>query len=150
LYRKQVGEYGLNDIVIFQDHRPHDEVIREAAGSDLLLLFIGKGQGHEGVYTGKIFEYIRLDVPVLAMVPVPGDAEALIRSTGTGLAVDFDDTDSIRDGLSRYYDLWQKRILRKEYLAGKNREQVRQYERRLQAGEFSAVFEKVLSRRSLP
>lgn len=62
---------------------PHKENIKELVKADALLLIINEGKGTEGVFTGKIFEYIRTGKRVLGIVP-KGVARDLIVETNTG------------------------------------------------------------------
>jgi glycosyltransferase involved in cell wall biosynthesis len=71
------------DIIEHKDYIPHKESIDELCRANALLLIIDEGKGSEGIYTGKIFEYIRTGKPILGMVP-DGVARDLILNTKTG------------------------------------------------------------------
>ena len=47
----------------------HRDSIQMLYNSDILLLIISKVEGAENFYSGKIFEYIRADREILAIVP---------------------------------------------------------------------------------
>jgi glycosyltransferase involved in cell wall biosynthesis len=61
----------------------HKESLIELCRANALLLIIDEGPGSEGIYTGKIFEYIRSGKIVLGIVP-DGVAKDLIVETKTG------------------------------------------------------------------
>lgn len=78
----------------------HDEAVAEILAADLLLLVIGGGKEARGVLTGKIFEYIRAERPILLIGPCDGDAAALLREHASCTVVSPDDSDGIVTALS--------------------------------------------------
>lgn len=95
-----VAGRGLSDVVTLARFRPHDESLAALASADAALLFIAPGSKSRGTYTGKLFEYLGLGVPVLAMSP-PGVAADLIAEASAGWTVPPDDPDAIRAALAR-------------------------------------------------
>ena len=65
----------------------------------MLLLIPDAGGRGKGVLSGKVFEYIAAQRPILALVPPDGAAADLIRETGAGVVAPPDDVDAIRDAL---------------------------------------------------
>ena len=65
--------------------------------SEALLLLIPEAGGRgSGVLSGKVFEYLAAERPILAAVPPDGAAAELIRETGAGVVVAPDDVDALR------------------------------------------------------
>jgi glycosyltransferase involved in cell wall biosynthesis len=76
--------------------------------SEVLLLLIPESGGRgKGVLTGKIFEYLAAERPILAAVPPDGAAAQLVRETGAGIVVPPDDVDAIREALVDLHRRWQ-------------------------------------------
>lgn len=71
------------EVIEHENYVPHKESLKELCSADALLLIIEDGKGSNGIYTGKIFEYIRTGKPILGMVP-DGVAKDLILNTKTG------------------------------------------------------------------
>lgn len=71
------------EVIEHKNYVPHKESLKELCSADALLLIIEDGKGSNGIYTGKIFEYIRTGKPILGMVP-DGVAKDLILNTKTG------------------------------------------------------------------
>ena len=70
--------------------------------SDALLLLIPDAGGRgKGVLSGKVFEYLAAERPILAAVPPDGAAAELIRETGAGVVAAPDDVDALRAALRR-------------------------------------------------
>jgi glycosyltransferase involved in cell wall biosynthesis len=68
--------------------------------SDALLLLIPEASGRgKGVLSGKVFEYLAAERPILAAVPPDGAAADLIRETGAGVVAPPDDVAALREAL---------------------------------------------------
>jgi hypothetical protein len=72
----------------------------------LLLIPDAEGRGR-GILSGKVFEYLAAERPILALVPPDGAAAALLRSTGAGVVVAPDDVDGIERELTAMRDRWR-------------------------------------------
>jgi glycosyltransferase involved in cell wall biosynthesis len=106
--REFVEELGLGDRVELLDYVPRRESLRLQRDSDALLLLIPEAGGRgRGVLSGKVFEYLAAERPVLAVVPPDGAAAELIRETGAGVVAAPDDADAIRDALVELYGCWR-------------------------------------------
>ena len=76
--------------------------------SEALLLLIPEADGRgRGVLSGKVFEYIAVGRPILAVVPPDGAAAELIRETGAGVVVAPDDVEGIGEGLAQLHARWR-------------------------------------------
>jgi len=76
--------------------------------SEALLLLIPEAGGRgRGVLSGKVFEYLAAERPVLAVVPPDGAAAALIRETGAGVVVAPDDVAGIKAALESLHVRWR-------------------------------------------
>jgi hypothetical protein len=80
-------------------YMPHLLAIRELMNADGLLLIIGGGEANKGVLTGKIFEYLRANKPILLLGPTDGEAAQLVERCGAGIAVQAHDISRIAQAL---------------------------------------------------
>src|SRR5690606_22908926 len=107
IYEKVINsyseKYGLVDSISSYGYLPHKESIQMLFNSDIILLVIGKGKGSRNFYTGKIFEYIRSDRPILAIVPEDGVAADVINETKTGIVVDPEKIKGVAEALEKMY-----------------------------------------------
>jgi glycosyltransferase involved in cell wall biosynthesis len=100
--RQLVEEPGLEAIVAFHGFVPREEALRRIAEADAALTLLGAGPGMEMFVGAKLFDYIGLDRPILAVVP-PGDAGRVLADLGWGIAAD-PTPEGVADGLSRLID----------------------------------------------
>jgi glycosyltransferase involved in cell wall biosynthesis len=76
--------------------------------SEALLLLIPEADGRgKGVLSGKVFEYLAAERPILAAVPPDGAAAALIRETGAGVVASPDDPKAIGEALRSLHERWR-------------------------------------------
>lgn len=88
----------------FMEYR---DVLAEQHAADLLLLYVAPGAGSQGVYTGKVFEYVGAQRPILALVPEDNVCVPLVTDAGTGIVVNPDDIDAIATAIEQAYDTWR-------------------------------------------
>jgi glycosyltransferase involved in cell wall biosynthesis len=123
--REYVRELGLDGRVELIDYVPRRESLRLQRDSDVLLLLIPDAEGRgRGVLSGKVFEYLAAERPVLAVVPEDGAAAALIRESGAGLVAGPDDVAAIRDALLTLHERWRRGALEQPPLSSEWRERL--------------------------
>lgn len=88
------------------DYVPHKELDTYRQQADVLLLILATSADNVGNHSGKLFEYIASNRPILGILPPGGVAEELINETQTGLAVD-GDVKAIADGIESLYQRWK-------------------------------------------
>ncbi|MCF8461104.1 MAG: glycosyltransferase family 4 protein [Flavobacteriales bacterium] len=91
--RNRVGEVAAR--CEFTGYLNHDKAIEKAASCSILLLVIPKVEANKGILTGKIFEYLALKRPILAIGPIDGDAGRILNETGAGKMFGYSDEDGI-------------------------------------------------------
>ena len=76
----------LGDRLRLLPYAPRTESLALQRDSEALLLLIPEAGGRgKGVLSGKVFEYVAVGRPILAVVPPDGAAAELIRETGAGV-----------------------------------------------------------------
>ncbi len=76
--------------------------------SEALLLLVPEAGGRgRGVLSGKVFEYLAAERPILAAVPPDGAAAELVRETGAGVVAPPDDVDAIGAALADLHARWK-------------------------------------------
>jgi glycosyltransferase involved in cell wall biosynthesis len=98
---------GLGDRLEVVPYLPRRKALELQRDSEALLLLIPDAGGRgRGVLSGKVFEYLAAERPILAVVPPDGAAAALLRETGAGPVVASDDVDGIARELAALRDQW--------------------------------------------
>ena len=84
-------EFKLLQNVSFVPYLPKHELNNYYKQVDLALLVIPDSPNNEGIITGKIFEYISRQLPVLGIGPLKGDAAFILNETNSGKMYNYDD-----------------------------------------------------------
>ena len=106
--REYAESLGLGDRVELLGNVSRRRSLELQRDSEALLLLIPESGGRGwGVLTGKIFEYLAAERPILAAVPPDGAAARLLRETGAGIVVPSDDVDAIRAALADLHRRWK-------------------------------------------
>ena len=109
--------------------------------SEALLLLIPEAGGRgKGVLSGKVFEYLAAERPILAVVPPDGAAAELIRDAGAGVVVAPDDVDGMAAALGDLHARWRAGTLDAPPLGDEWRRKV---SRRTRSEELVRVLEQV-------
>jgi glycosyltransferase involved in cell wall biosynthesis len=117
-----VKELGLGDRLEVLDYVPHRRALQLQRDSEANLLLLPEaGERGRVVPSGKIFEYLAAERPILAAVPPDGAAADLVRRTGAGVVVAPDDEKGIRDALLGLHTRWRAGQLRDGYLSAEQR-----------------------------
>jgi glycosyltransferase involved in cell wall biosynthesis len=123
---------GRVKLIPFAPRRRSLELQRDSEA--LLLLIPDAGGRGRGVLSGKVFEYLAAERPILAAVPPDGAAAALIRETGAGVVAPPDDPVALREALESMVQRWQGGTLDGSPLSPELR---RRLDRRTRAREYA-------------
>ena len=106
--REYAESLGLGDRVQLLGNVSRRHSLELQRDSEALLLLIPESGGRgRDVLTGKIFEYLAAERPILAAVPPDGAAALLLRDTGAGIVVPSDDVDALREALLDLHRRWK-------------------------------------------
>ncbi len=126
------------DLHSFVSHRVSLQKMNEA---DVLLLYIADGVNTESILTGKIFDYIRIGKPILAIIPERGLAAEIVRNSGLGFIASPENPKGIDDAVSQIYRMWSNNEL---FTITPNSDYVAQFQRSELAGKLASLFNKCL------
>lgn len=96
------------------DHMPHEAVLKESAGSQVLLLLLNNTPNVMGIVPGKIFEYLATRRPLFCMGPTEGDSARIIREAKAGIVCNFDDKPAIKNALLELYKQYKEGSLQNQ------------------------------------
>ena len=113
---------GLGDRLELLPYVPHRRALELERDSEANLLLLPEAAGRGAVVpSGKIFEYLAAERPILAAVPPDGAAAKLVRETGAGIVVAPEDEKGIREALIGLHSRWKAGQLSNGYLSPEQR-----------------------------
>jgi glycosyltransferase involved in cell wall biosynthesis len=126
------------ELIPYAPRRASLELQRDSEA--LLLLIPDAGGRGRGVLSGKVFEYLAAERPILAAVPPDGAAASLIREAGAGVVVAPEDVDGMVAALRELHWRWRDGKLDSSPLSEQWRRRV---SRRTRSEELARVLEQV-------
>ena len=135
---RAVEELAMGDIVEFRGAMPHEDALREQKASHVLLLLKHDNPVYTGIVPGKLYEYIGLRRPILALGP-SGEALDLVESLGRGETADSSQPGMVAERLERLYDHHRAGTLEKHYDLSEHPE----LDRSLLTGALAALLDRV-------
>jgi glycosyltransferase involved in cell wall biosynthesis len=135
--REWAEQLGLGDRLELLPYMSHRDSLELQRDSEALLLLIPEAEGRgRAVLSGKVFEYLAAERPILASVPPDGEAARLLRETGAGIVVGSDDVGGIRTALEGLVARWKAGRLNGTVLSPEQRERL---SRRARAEELAEL-----------
>jgi len=127
-------------IIRYNGHLNHKTGLEISINSDVLVLFGGIGEGAKIVYTGKVFEYLRMKKPIFCFSSKDGILDQLLFQTKTGKCFEYDDYDNIEKYLIYLYEKWKTG----EFFMEFNHKEIERYSRENETKCLAEVFMKCL------
>ncbi|MBK8876933.1 MAG: glycosyl transferase family 1 [Bacteroidetes bacterium] len=100
---KSLEKYGLNNFLNHIHHVDHNTAKSYQRSAQVLLLPIDRIENPEFVVSGKIFEYLQANRPILLIGPANGDAAGILNECAAGDVCEFDDFGSIKNSVTKFY-----------------------------------------------
>jgi len=111
---RAVEDLGLSGSVRFRDTASHAETLQIEKSSHILLLIKHVNPDYQGLVPGKLYEYIGLCRPILALAP-DGEARDLVVSLRRGEAVDAENAADVAAAIARLYECHRGGVLDASY-----------------------------------
>ncbi len=99
-YRQEIVRLGLTDVVTLAPKISYRESLAEQIAADGFLLFQGEKFDHQ--IPAKVYDYLRIGRPILALVGPTGDTASFLRSTGGAQIVPIDNIKIISEALTDF------------------------------------------------
>lgn len=93
----------LKDKLQLLSYLPHEEVIEQYAQSSVLLLLINNTYNSKVNIPGKLFEYLAVGRPILALGAPDDDAVTIVKKSGAGFGVAYDKKDKLKKVVEQLY-----------------------------------------------
>ena len=128
---EDIRSYVLQDQLLKIDYLSHSEAIAKQRSSQVLLLLINNSGNAKGILTGKFYEYLAAKRPILGVGPTDGEASTVLKETGGGVMVDFQDEAATKKSILNYYIQYKSNSLNVHTVS------VERYSRRSLTGELA-------------
>ena len=132
-------KFNLTSNVNLIDYVPNKEVLKHQQSAQVLLLPVNNVPSSKGIITGKIFEYLVANRPILAIAPTDGDLADIINDTVSGKVIDFNDENQLKKTILEYYNLYKQNAL---IINSKN---IEKYHRKELTKQLSNVIKQLVS-----
>ena len=130
----------LDKLVKLINYIPRDKAIKEQAKSQILLLVINQTKNAQGILTNKLFEYLSVKRPIMAIAPPISDLARLIDYTRAGTVFDYNDTARIKAFIKGKYLEFKE----KGYIKG-NQNNIHEFSRKGLTKALSDILTKTIS-----
>ncbi len=100
----------LGSMVEVLGYIPHQQAISQMAGASILLLAIPDSPDNKGIVTGKFFEYLAAQRPILAIGPLGGDVDIMVQKCKAGKLFSYDETEKMRQFILEIFEQEQKGV----------------------------------------
>lgn len=137
-FKEWTEKENVRELMEFVSYLPHREALKRTGQFNALALAIdSRFEGSAEVTPGRIYEYLYLKKPILALCPPNGDLAGLIRQSNAGEIVEFNDIQRIKQVLADWME-------NRDSLAERYRfANVAQYSRQHQTRELMDFLEKL-------
>ncbi|MBO8164472.1 MAG: glycosyltransferase family 4 protein [Brevibacillus sp.] len=145
-----VNRLGLADVVEVLGNLPHKEALRLMKSADVLLL-VGDVSEDAGAYIpGKLYEYMGVGKPILAL-NMAGEATEIVQRFRLGQVADPTDKEAVKRAYLEMYEDWRRRrdliqTAEEGQTADDFSERVKPYERREQARQLARLMDELTGR----
>ena len=124
--------------MVFTGNVSHEKCLAYQAASDVLLL-IGGGSKYE--QTGKIFEYLVADKPILSLIRPDAPASQIVKETNTGTVISNDDIQAIKSAIEQFYNSYRNK---QPLWRGRNKEAIERYDWNNHGRELASLFNSLI------
>jgi len=133
---------GLDSHVVNHGFCPHAEAVKIVSRADAGLVVVADHPGAEAIYTGKLFEYLGMGLPILFVGPVNGVASALLAESRAGVVVAYDDPEGVARALDRLANEKKSGVQSMDV----NEDVVARFDRRSQVAYLGRLLDEVVAR----
>jgi glycosyltransferase involved in cell wall biosynthesis len=139
--RAEIARLGLENVVVCLPRVPYAESLRELASADVLLL-MQSSPDTTGLVPAKLYEYLRVQKPVIALVQ-PGATGEILSTVKGGWAVSPDDGQKLHATVAEVLRLWRAGTLGTQ---SADISLLRRFDRKALAAELAELFDRLVAR----
>ena len=107
-----IEQHELTDYVNNMGYVSHSEAVKQQRKSQVLLLVEIDSPDTRCIIPGKLFEYMASERPVIGIGPQQADFADIIKTTNTGVFVDYTEKEKLKDTLKSYFGQYMEEGLK--------------------------------------
>ncbi len=135
-YKKWIKENDIQDLVHLLPLLSYQDSLKDAVSSDALLLLQGSTCNHQ--IPAKVYEYLRLSRPILALTDTQGDTASVLMHCGGATILNISNEEEIFQGIPLFWEQVKKQIHPLPSI-----EKVHSFSRQTQATQLAQIFNEV-------
>jgi glycosyltransferase involved in cell wall biosynthesis len=128
---------GVQELVEVISPVSYKESLQYQVDSDILLLITGPGKG---TVTGKVFEYMAISKPIIALTDENSYVASILRKTNLGFISNVEDINKISNILIKLCEMIKNKKLPKP-----NKKEIKKYDRKNLTKELAKIFDELIS-----
>jgi glycosyltransferase involved in cell wall biosynthesis len=105
--KRFICDSGLTTYITLHGVLPHSEAITKIIENDVLLLLMFETEYSKAIVPHKLYPYMGMHKPILAIAEENGEVANILRITGTGKVISAKRDDGIYKTLVEYYQEWK-------------------------------------------
>ncbi len=110
--KEEIKHNNLEENTNFVGYVSHNKAIEYQKKAQILLLLIPNIKRSKGILTGKLFEYLTAERPILAIGPKDGDLANVLNTTNAGVIFNFDEITELKNQIKSFYSEYRKNELK--------------------------------------
>ncbi len=146
LHLRFVGRFGAEIHQMFESasfrssievigYVPHERSVQYLLESDALLLIVDEAKESEEIVPGKVYEYVGVRRPIIAVAPQQSAIAGLLRETRAGETAHQSEIEACADIILNYYEHWKSDTPYNDF----NGDAITAYERRSLTGRLAQL-----------
>ena len=109
---EEIKQKGLAEKLVLYGYLPHRQGIDLLRRSQILLLPINDAPNLKGILPGKMFEYLAIRRPILAIGPTSADYAQILAETKSGVSHHYEDREGLKRSVEDFFQQFQNNNLR--------------------------------------
>ncbi len=128
--------------LLLEPYVPFRESIRRLQQSEALLLIVDDSPHARDIVPGKLFEYLAVHRPIVAVAPMESEVATILEETAAGTVCAPEQVECLARTIAALYHAWQRGQM-EQWIARIRSDKVQRYSRRQLTQRFAALLEQV-------
>lgn len=109
--KQSVSKHSVESQVQFVEYVPHTEIVKYQKQSEALLLIVNNTPNANLILTGKFFEYLASERPIVCISPVKGDMSNILEETNSGVFISYSEKEKLKAHILKLFTDWKNGVI---------------------------------------